>query len=310
MSVKHLLSIADLDPSDVAQIVGRSLEIASEHPKETTSLAGKAVGVYFRKPSTRTRTSFALGAARLGAWTIVYGPKDLQTNTGESTEDTAKILSGYLDALVLRTAESLAEMKALAAQREMAVINAMSENEHPTQALADLATLTEHFGVLENIEVLYVGEGNNTVSALALALSRVKGAKLTILTPRGYGLEQDVLRQANVFAEGYGAEIQQCHSLNDISGKVDVIYTTRWQTTGTSKADPDWRKYFAPFTVTKSLQDRVSTPRTVFMHDLPAVRGEEVDAEVLDGPRSIVFRQARFKLFSAMATLEWCILGR
>jgi ornithine carbamoyltransferase len=310
MSVRHLLSIADLKLSDVEQIVRRSLEIASGYSQETKSLAGKAVGIYFRKTSTRTRTSFTVGAGRLGAITIIYGPDDLQTNTGESIDDTGRVLAGYLDALVIRTGGSFAEMKVLAAQDEMAVINAMSENEHPTQAIADLATLTEHFGDLNNIQVLYMGEGNNTTSALALALSRIQGAKLTILAPAGYGLARDVLDQANAFAAVHGAQIQQHHSLQDLPGKVDVVYTTRWQTTGTSKADPNWREDFKPFKVTKALLDEVSTARTIFMHDLPAVRGEEVDSEILDGPQSSAFRQARFKLFSAMAILEWCILGR
>jgi len=309
MAVRHLLSIADLKPSDIEQITRRSVEIASNDFQEAKSLEGKVIGVYFRKTSTRTRTSFTVGAARLGAMTISYGPSDLQTNTGETIDDTGKVLSGFLNALVIRTAESIAEMKALAAQDRMAVINAMSDNEHPTQALADLGTLTEHFGNLNNIKVLYTGEGNNTASALALAFARIPGAQLTILSPRGYALDQSVIDRARKWADVYGADIQQHHSLDGIREKVDVVYTTRWQTTGTTKNDPNWREDFKPFKVTKDLFDKLSTLRTVFMHDLPAVRDEEVDAEVLDGPKSIVFRQAHYKLFSAMAVLEWCILG-
>jgi len=309
MAVRHLLSIADLKPSDIEQITRRSVEIASNDFQEAKSLEGKVIGVYFRKTSTRTRTSFTVGAARLGAMTISYGPSDLQTNTGETLDDTGKVLSGFLNALVIRTAESIAEMKALAAQDRMAVINAMSDNEHPTQALADLGTLTEHFGNLNNIKVLYTGEGNNTASALALAFARIPGAQLTILSPRGYALDQSVIDRARKWADVYGADIQQHHSLDGIREKVDVVYTTRWQTTGTTKNDPNWREDFKPFKVTKDLFDKLSTLRTVFMHDLPAVRDEEVDAEVLDGPKSIVFRQAHYKLFGAMAVLEWCILG-
>jgi len=309
MAVRHLLSIADLKPSDIEQITRRSVEIASNDFQEAKSLEGKVIGVYFRKTSTRTRTSFTVGAARLGAMTISYGPSDLQTNTGETIDDTGKVLSGFLNALVIRTAESIAEMRTLAAQDRMAVINAMSDNEHPTQALADLGTLTEHFGNLNNIKVLYTGEGNNTASALALAFARIPGAQLTILSPRGYALDQSVIDRARKWADVYGADIQQHHSLDGIREKVDVVYTTRWQTTGTTKNDPNWREDFKPFKVTKDLFDKLSTLRTVFMHDLPAVRDEEVDAEVLDGPKSIVFRQAHYKLFSAMAVLEWCILG-
>jgi ornithine carbamoyltransferase len=310
MAVRHLLSIADLKPSDIEQITRRSVEIGSKDFQGAKSLEGKAVGIYFRKTSTRTRTSFTVGAARLGAITISYGPSDLQTNTGETIDDTGKVLSGFLDGLVIRTAESIAEMKALAAQDRMAVINAMSDNEHPTQALADLGTLTEHFGNLNNIKVLYMGEGNNTASALALAFARIPGAQLTILSPRGYVLDQNVIDRARKWADLYGANIQQHHTLDELREKVDVVYTTRWQTTGTTKSDPNWLKDFTPFKVTKDLFGRLSTSRTVFMHDLPAVRDQEVDAEVLEGSKSIVFRQARYKLFSAMAVLEWCILGQ
>jgi ornithine carbamoyltransferase len=311
MSPRHILSIADLEPADIDFIVRQSVEIAGGHSGGVRPLAGKAVGIYFRKTSTRTRTSFTVGAGRLGATIVTYGPHDLQTNTGETIEDTARVLSGYLDALVVRTAESLEEMKILAAQNRMAVINAMSENEHPTQALADLSTLAEHFGELENIEVLYIGEGNNTATALALACSRIRGAKLAILTPPHYGIPREVLQQSQRFADDYGADVRQYHDMEALPGKVDVVYTTRWQTTGTTKADPNWKESFNPFKVTKVLLDRLSKPsRTVFMHDLPAVRGEEVDAEVLDGPQSIAFRQAEHKLFSAMAGLTWCILGR
>jgi ornithine carbamoyltransferase len=235
MAVRHLLSIADLKPSDIEQITRRSVEIGSKDFQGAKSLEGKAVGIYFRKTSTRTRTSFTVGAARLGAITISYGPSDLQTNTGETIDDTGKVLSGFLDGLVIRTAESIAEMKALAAQDRMAVINAMSDNEHPTQALADLGTLTEHFGNLNNIKVLYMGEGNNTASALALAFARIPGAQLTILSPRGYVLDQNVIDRARKWADLYGANIQQHHTLDELREKVDVVYTTRFHTLQSDK---------------------------------------------------------------------------
>lgn len=308
MSARHILSVADLSSGNLTAIVQRSRALACSLGDRQTPLAGKSVGLYFRKTSTRTRTSFAVGAGRLGATIIIYGPSDLQTNTGESLEDTAKVLAGYLDALVVRTAASLEEMKTLAAQDEMSIINAMSENEHPTQALADLSALGEHFGDLTGIEVLYVGEGNNTATALALAFSRIRDATLTMLTPRGYGIPSAVLTQSQEFAAANGAHVCQCHDPDHLPDRVDVVYTTRWQTTGTTKSDPNWRAVFEPFKVTERLMRRVSKPSgTVFMHDLPAVRGEEVDAAVLDGPQSIAFRQARHKLFSAMAALEWCI---
>jgi ornithine carbamoyltransferase len=241
---------------------------------------------------------------------ICYGPHDLQTNTGESVEDTARILAEFLDILVIRTATSAEEPRIFAAQRTMSVINAMSAIEHPTQALADLSALTEHFGELRGINVLYVGEGNNTANALVLALSRVEGARLTILAPVGYGVPCDVIAKARALASNSGAEICQYDNIAAFPRNVDVVYTSRWQTTGSYKPDPDWRRMFEPFKVTKDLMCQVSKPSgTVFMHDLPVVRGEEVERDIIDGQQSIAFRQATHKLFSAMAVLEWCAIA-
>jgi ornithine carbamoyltransferase len=310
MAKRHLLSIANLEMDDVYGLIDRSVQFGSGAADGHEVLKGKYVGIYFRKTSTRTRTSFTIGAAKLGASFISYGPDDLQLNTGESVGDTGRVLSGYLDALVVRTAASLQEMEALSSQDEMAVINAMSENEHPTQAIADLATLKEHFGTLENLHVLYLGEGNNTAAALALSMARIPTMKITFLTPQGYGLTDEVTQQAQAFAAESGAVVEEYHNMEEVPLNVDVVYTTRWQTTGTSKPDPNWRNLFQPFMVTEALMQRVSKPEgTIFLHDLPAHRGEDVEDAVLDGPQSLAFRQARYKMFSAMAILEWCILG-
>jgi ornithine carbamoyltransferase len=310
MSKRHLLSITDLDPSEIRYLVDRGLELKSGQLHNHKPLAGNMIGIYFRKTSTRTRTSFTVGAAKLGAMPIVYGPQDLQTNTGESLEDTARVLSGYLDALVVRTAESLAEMQTLAGQSAMPVINAMSENEHPTQALADLTSIKEHFGRLEDLHLLYFGEANNSATALTLAISRIPNMRLSLFTPEGYGLPLDVRSQALADAARHGSRIEEFHSLDHLPSNADIVYTTRWQTTGSSKLDPNWRTHFGPFAVTQALMERVSKPGgTIFMHDLPAVRGEDVASEVLDGPQSIAFQQAQNKLFSAMAVLEWCVAG-
>lgn len=308
MPIRHLLSVKDLDPSEILYLAERGLRIKrGETPPEP--LRGKAVGVWFRKTSTRTRTAFGIGGAKLGAATIAYGPGDLQTNTGETVEDTAAVLSGFLDALVVRTAEPVEEMRALAAQDRMAVVNAMSDLEHPTQALADLTTLLEHFGRLRGLHLLYAGEGNNTAAALALAIARIPDMRLTLLTPADYGLPPTVLAEALAYAAGSGACVEERHDPAGPPRGVDAVYTTRWQTTGTTKPDPEWRRHFEPFRVTEALFREAAGPAAVFMHDLPAVRGDEVDAAVLDGPRSIALRQAENKLYGAMAVLEWCVAG-
>jgi ornithine carbamoyltransferase len=293
----HLISITDLTRADLLSIVDKGTRCAAGDIGRRP-LDGRVVGIYFRKTSTRTRTSFSSAALRLGGQIIAYGPNDLQTNTGETIEDTGRVLAGMLDALVARTSGETAELRTLAAQDSMAVINAMSAAEHPTQAITDLITMRVYFGQLDGLSVLYVGEGNNTASALALAITQIPGAHLHLRTPPGYGLDSAIAAQA-------GPNVTEHHDMLDLPSDVDVIYTTRWQTTGTVKPDPDWRNVFAPFQVTAELWN--DHPKAVFMHDLPAHRGDEVTAEVLDGPASIAFQQAHHKLHAAMAVLDWSL---
>ncbi|MEA2604961.1 MAG: ornithine carbamoyltransferase [Acidobacteriota bacterium] len=311
MPVKNLLSISDLDRETILSLVETAVAIAEgrwavEHP-----LAGCTVGIYFRKTSTRTRTSFTVGAMKLGAQVIAYGPNDLQIVTGESGLDTARVLANYLDALVIRTNETVEEMRQFASQDRMAVINAMSDLEHPTQSLADLATLREHFGRLAGLHVLFVGEGNNSASSLSLAVARVPGMRLTLVTPEGYGLPGDFVEEVRATAEANGSEVEQHHDMRRLPRGVDAVYTTRWLTMGVKKADADWLPKFRPYTVTAKVMAEVSKAdgSTVFLHDLPAMRGYEVLDEVLDGPQSIAFRQAYHKMTSAMAVLNWCRSG-
>jgi ornithine carbamoyltransferase len=306
--MKHLISLVQLGPSQLAALVRRSAEFASGQDRSRKPLADKTVGIFFRRSSTRTRTSFTVGAQKLGAQTVVFGPQDLQLVTGETLEDTGRVLSGYLDALVIRTNDPQAEMEALARQDRMAIINAMSAEEHPTQAIADLSTILEVRGDVEGVHLLYLGEGNNSTSALAFAFALTPRAHLTIATPEGYGLPEALLDQARELGRDRGSVIEQHHDAGDLPRNVDVVYTTRWQTMGASKPDPDWRRRFLPFTVDARLMERVSKPEgTIFMHDLPAVRGDDVTDDVLDGPQSRAWRQAEHKMFGAMAVLEHCL---
>ncbi|MGW7531820.1 ornithine carbamoyltransferase [Amycolatopsis sp. NPDC054798] len=302
---KSLISILDLRMEDIRRIVDRGLYFAEGG--RARPLDGTVVGTYFARTSTRTRTAFSAGALRLGAGVVSFGPNDLQTNTGETAEDTGRVLGGMLDFLVARTAEGSDMMRDWAAHGQVAVVNAMSSEEHPTQALADLTTLYQQFGRIDDLRILYIGEGNNTATALAFALARFPGARLELRTAPGYGMPVPALSAARAVAEQSGAEIVERHDMEDLPLEVDVIYTTRWQTTGTTKEDPAWRESFWPFQVGQWLW--AGSPKAVFMHDLPAHRGDEVTAEVLDGPASIAFRQAENKIYSAMAVLEWCWAG-
>ncbi|MEU0629481.1 ornithine carbamoyltransferase [Streptomyces sp. NPDC005989] len=301
--MRHLISIDDLTDAELRRIVDRGAEFSAGLARRPAPLDGQVVGVYFAKTSTRTRTAFSSGSLRLGGSLIAYGPGDLQLNTGETTEDTGRVLSGMLDVLVARTAGPEAELRGWAQQGTMSVVNAMTAEEHPTQALTDLTTLVRHFGHVDGLRILYAGEGNNTAAALALALTRFPGVHFEVRTPPGYGLAEAIAHRARAQAARTGATLVERHDMDGLTGGYDVIYTTRWQTTGTSKPDPDWRNVFAPFRITPALWG--TSPDAVFMHDLPAHRGEEVMAEVLDGPHSIAFAQATNKMHSAMAVLEF-----
>ena len=303
---RHLLKLCDLSENEFGNLVDWGIAFA-EGQECNTALAGRYVGIYFRKTSTRTRTSFWVAAIRMGAGVVTYGPDELQVCTGESIEDTARVLSGYLDALVVRSVASQGELRRMAAVGSMSIINAMTSDEHPTQAISDFTTIKRRFGRLEGLRMVYFGEGNNTAVALASAASLCRNFRAAFFTPEGYGIPKAELESAQHRALEGGSSITECHRIAEDIGTADIIYTTRWQTTGTSKSDELWRERFAPFRVTTALVGRLSTPRTVFMHDLPAVRGEDCDSEVLDGPLSIAFEQARQKLFSAMAVLQWCI---
>ncbi|ASW55437.1 ornithine carbamoyltransferase [Plantactinospora sp. KBS50] len=300
---RHLISIDDLGDEDLRWIVRRGAEYSAGTAGDARPCDGDVVGLLFRNTSTRTRTAFSAAALRLGGRLITYGGQDLQENTGETVGDTGEVLSRMLDVLVVRSAGGDAELRGYAVSHRMAVVNAMSASEHPTQALTDLTTLTRHFGSVEGLRVLYVGEGNNTASALCLALSRFAGTELHLRTPAGFGVDPYFLDRAATAAKANDARVAQRHDMAALP-QVDVVYTTRWQTTGTTKPVPNWRELFAPFQVDRGVLDRCGAG--VFMHDLPAHRGEEVTAEVLDGPASIAFAQAENKYHSARAVLEWC----
>jgi ornithine carbamoyltransferase len=304
----HFLSILDLHEETITQLVDKGMELIKNDYKGYKPLADCQVGIFFKRSSTRTRSAFSVGALRLGASIVTYGPNDLQITTGETLGDTARVLSSYLAALVVRTNGPMQEMREMAQQTDMPIINAMSDGEHPTQVIGDLITIREHFGRLDGVHVLYLGEGNNTAASLACAVGLSTGMKLTLLTPEGYGLGDELLAKAQQLAGQRGSEVEQIHDLAAMPTGVDAVYTTRWETMGVQHPDPNWRDHFRPYKVTRELMARASKPQgTVFMHDLPAIRGVDVDDEVLDGPQSIAFRQATHKMTSAMAILDYCI---
>jgi ornithine carbamoyltransferase len=307
VTARHLISLSDLSDTDLHSIVARGASFGDRPGAVGAPLAGTVTGIFFRWTSTRTRTAFSAGAQRLGGGIVALHPDDLQLATGETVGDTAAVLGRMLDILVARTAAEQTELRDMAAAGGMSVVNAMSAEEHPTQALADLTTCVRRFGRIRGLRVLYVGEGNSTAAALALGFTRFPDVHLHLAVPPGYGLPADIAARAAKQAAAHGSVLTVGADLTDVPEEVDVVYTARWQTTGSTKPDPDWRRVFAPFQVTRALWR--SSPDAVFMHDLPAHRGDEVSADVLDGPMSLAFEQAGNKMWSAMAVLEWCARG-
>lgn len=307
-ATKNVISLKDLSPEEMLEIVDRGVEYSNETVELGEQLKGKVIGIYFTKTSTRTRTSFSSAALRLGAQIITYGPNDLQLNTGESIGDTAEVFSRMLDGLVVRTAGDPEMLRGFANAGNISIVNAMTADEHPTQALADLTTIKQHFGRLSDLNIVYLGEGNNTATAAALAIAKLPNMKISFFTPPNYNIAPSFLK----YAQQEGAErntiIEEFHDINYLPEQADIIYTTRWQTTGTIKSDANWRTVFEPFAVTQELMNKF--PDAIFMHDLPAHRGDEVEAAVIDGARSIVFDQAENKAHSAKAVLEWCMSDR
>ncbi|MBA4057407.1 MAG: ornithine carbamoyltransferase, partial [Marivirga sp.] len=230
---RHLITLNSLTTDDLHEILQKSLSLATGTFSYSPLLDGMIIGLYFRKTSTRTRTAFSSAALRLGAKIISFGPNDLQENTGESLEDTTKVLSGMLDCLVGRTAGSQHEMEVMASQAKMSVINAMTMEEHPTQALADLTTMLQIFGSVSNLRILYVGEGNNTASALCRSIPRFANTELFFYSPPGYKLPTEVINEGKNYGKLCNSQVSEISDLRSLPTEIDIVYTTRWETTGT-----------------------------------------------------------------------------
>jgi ornithine carbamoyltransferase len=309
--MNRLISIDDVDGAALDELVRTGERLARGELDFTQALRGRLVGLYFSKPSTRTRTSFFAAIASMGGTSILYSAGDLQTTTGEALDDTGMVLGLYLDALVMRTNGPHSEMLTLVESGGgMPVVNALSKTEHPTQAIADLITIRQEFGEVAGRHVLYIGGWNNTAASLVLALAKSPRTRVTVVLPERYGPDPELWAAAQRHAEETGSVVELLHDPRALPRAVDVVYTARWQSMGEEPDDPDWRESFHGFAVTPRLMGELAHERTIFMHDLPAHRGLEVDAAVLDGPASRIRRQSFNKMVSAMCVLELCLRRR
>jgi len=299
--VPHLLSIADLDGDAIIDVVDHAIELKA-HPSVDARpqlLANKSVALLFDKQSLRTRVSFEIGIQKLGGHTTSLSGAEIGLGSREPLADIARTLSRYVDAIVVRmlSHEGLTE---LAAASTVPVVNALSSVEHPCQALADLLTVREHLGGLAGRHLAYVGDGNNVCHSLLLAGAAV-GLNVTVASPRGYEPDPEIVAQAAHTAHRHGATIKITHDPVAAVHGADAIYTDVWASMGEEHEAAERRRVFAPFRVTEQLV--AASPDAIVMHCLPAHRGDEIDAAVIDGPRSVVFDQAENRMWAQQAVL-------
>lgn len=287
-----LLMLGDLAPETILGLLDLAGEL--EHAPGAP-LSGKTIGLLFRRPSTRTRVSFEVAALELGAHSIYMTEEQTQISRGETIGDTARVLSRYLDALVVRTGPH-AELEEFAQAATVPVINALTDRFHPCQVLADLKTIREVKGSLQDIQVAYVGDGNNMLQEWIVAAAQL-GITLRAATPVGYGPNPDVL--ALDLVQAFPPELSN-DPLAAVCG-ADVVITDTWVSMGQDGTEQKL-KAFGPFQVDSALMAEAA-PGAIFMHCLPAHRGEEVTDEVLMGPQSVVFREAENRLHVQKALL-------
>lgn len=301
MTKRDFLTISELSPGELGALLDRAASMKADRRPETL-LAGRSIGMIFEKPSTRTRVSFEVAINELGGWPVVLSAQELQLGRGETIEDTARVLSRYLHALVVRTYEQ-DRLDRLAAHASIPIVNALSDLTHPCQALADLLTIRERFGKLEGIRVAYVGDGNNVAHSLMTGCA-MAGASISVATPPGYEPIPQFIKRAEELAAEHGASVDVTTDPKAAAAGANVLYTDVWASMGQEREAEDRRLIFAPYQLNASLLG-LAAPGAIVMHCLPAHRGEEITDDVIEGPQSVVWDQAENRLHTQKALLAW-----
>ena len=302
---QSLLGIGDLEPQQVVKLVTDAIKLKSA-PVSPDSLAGLGVAMLFEKPSLRTRASFEFGLSRLGAHTVYFDLSGDRIGARESIKDYAMNLERWCDAIVARVYEHTV-LEQLAVHASIPVVNALSDREHPCQALADLLTLREALGTLAGKKLAYIGEGNNVCHSLLLAAASV-GMHMTVVCPEGFGPDAEVLAAAKQRGGETGARVALSHDPGAVRGH-DAVYTDTWYSMGSTHAGSngvDRESLFAPYAVNDAIMsiasDGLDHP-SYFLHCLPAKRGKEVSASVIDSDRSLVYQQAENRMHAQNALM-------
>jgi ornithine carbamoyltransferase len=303
--MRHFLDLLDLSSDDLEHLLGQASRLKSAHERgeRRPTLLGRVLGMVFEKPSLRTRVSFETAMAQLGGATVFLGGEESGLGSREPVPDFARVMSQYVDGVVLRT-HSHATVEAFARHAACPVINGLSDRYHPCQALADLFTMREEFGDVRGRTLVFVGDGNNVARSLAICCGKL-GVRFVLAAPEGYGFDAPFLEtyRRSVPAGALAQNGEPAHALPD----ADIVYTDVWASMGQEAERGERLKRFAGYQVNAPLVALAPAHARV-MHCLPAHRGEEITSEVLDGPRSVAFRQAGNRLHAQKALLEWLLL--
>ena len=295
-----LLSISDIK-EDVSKIIDLACDIKAGE-KEDKPLEGKTLAMVFQKSSTRTRVSFDVGMYQLGGRPIFLSSNDMQLGRGESISDTACVLSRFVDGIMIRAIEH-DDVVELAEYSDVPVISGLTNLEHPCQALADMLTIKEHFGSFENKKICFVGDGNNVCNSLLL-VAPLLGMDMSVACPKGYEPNEDIIKTAQEYAKENNTEIIISDDLNVALDNVDVVYTDVWVSMGDEAEKVQRLRDLSPYQVSAELMD-LANDDAIFMHCLPAIRGQEVSAEVIDGPQSVIYDQAENRLHAQKGILYY-----
>ena len=293
-----LLSICDIK-EEVSYIIDLAIKIKAGEI-EDKPLEGKTLAMIFQKSSTRTRVSFDVGMYQLGGRGIFLSSNDLQMGRGEPISDTARVLSRFVDGIMIRAIEHQ-DVIDLAKYSDVPVISGLTNLEHPCQALADVLTIKEHFGSFENKKICFVGDGNNVCNSLLL-IAPLLGMDMSVACPKGYEPNENILKIANEYASENNTEITISDDINVALDNVDVVYTDVWVSMGDEAEKAQREKDFAPYQVNQELMD-IANDGAIFMHCMPAIRGQEVSADVIDGPQSVIYDEAENRLHAQKAVL-------
>ena len=294
---RHLLSISDLVPEELAQLLDLALKLKGEHPQ---LLTGRTLALLFEKPSLRTRVSFEVAMRQLGGSSLYLSPAEVGLGQREPVSDVARTLSRYVDCVAARTFahETLQD---LARWAEVPVVNALSDHEHPCQALADLMTVREKKGELAGLTLAFIGDGNNVAASLCLGAA-MSGMHFRIASPPGYELAAPVLKAAQPHTAATGGSMMLVTDPKEAAEGADIVYADVWASMGQEAETETRRQAFAGYQVSAELLAKAK-PDAIVMHDLPAHRGEEITDEAIEGPQSVVFDQAENRLHAQKAVL-------